>query len=373
MGNTGILLVGLLLTMFAYLIFPLCYRFANGKVYEKKGKKLALWNSIICEAIFTIGGLLMGLGASTSGTMFAQGFLYYFITKRILIDYRLKPTPTPKPTQKNGTEKVTICKQCGMQMFSDEEKCSNCKADNPIYIKDKTNHPKQNLEDVPDENSVDKINKVNINKIALIKKLQIVLVSSVCVFLLFVIVYPITVNSIYTNKIPSTNNYQTIQLTKLDANQKVYCEMNGNYNYLYVKETDGFTIYRFYNATMYYSNSYVRSGYATSSQLKSYFNSNIYSGIPPASSLMPAFIPIIGVCLSIAIFIAIIAIGILIHRYSEEEIFHLTKSEEPFIKLKNDFKNENISKYDYKKMIKNIFSSEILKNNKFFEIFKFLY
>lgn len=82
-----LLIISLLLTALAYLIFPALYVFFKGKVPEKKGKKLALINSIAWELIFTIAGASLNLEPTTTGSMFAQGFFYYFIAKRILIDY----------------------------------------------------------------------------------------------------------------------------------------------------------------------------------------------------------------------------------------------------------------------------------------------
>ena len=89
-----------------------------------------MWNSIICEAIFTIIGFAIGLQPATNGAMFAQGVFYYFITKKILINYSLKDELDPN---KNNEEDVYTCEQCGTQMFSDEEKCSNCKKANPYF------------------------------------------------------------------------------------------------------------------------------------------------------------------------------------------------------------------------------------------------
>ena len=42
------------LTVFIYLFFPLCYEFLYGRVSNKKAKKLALCNSLICCTIFCI-------------------------------------------------------------------------------------------------------------------------------------------------------------------------------------------------------------------------------------------------------------------------------------------------------------------------------
>ena len=107
-------------------------------------------------------------------------------------------------------------------------------------------------------------------------------------------------------------------------------------------------------------------------QIKSYFGSNIHSGKPTISFVAPATIPI-GIILGILMISSIVIMGYLIHRYSEEEIFYLTKNDKEFIALKNNFKNENINKYDYQKSIKELFSIKILQDNKFFKIFSFLY
>lgn len=380
------ILISLLITLVAYLIFPICYRYSNGKVSEKKGKKIALWNSIICEAIFTIGGFAIGVEPATNGTMFAQGFFYYFIAKKILIDYSISEQKEIKKGEK--TESFSICKNCGMQIFIDEQKCSNCNAANPYFnssdnLKDSEEDNNQELkEELVEEEPIDDIDNVATttsesnkeepsSKVSIIKKLQIAIISVICVLVLFSIMYPISVNVGCKNSIPETTEFKTIALTRLDANQEVYCEISGNYNYLYIKIDNSIILYRFRNATMY-DNSYVRAGYATSSQIKSYFGSNIYSGKPSVSFVAPATIPI-GVILGVLMLSSIVVLGYLIHRFSEEEIFYLTKKDEGFISLKNDFKNEEINKYDYQKNIKELFSTKILQDNKFFKMFKFLY
>lgn len=339
------ILVALSLSIICYLIFPICYRCARGKVGENKGKKLALCNSIICEVIITIAGFLIGVEAATNGTMFAQGFLYYFIVKKILID-----------------------KSIDEHVFDDELSASNCQADNSDYqdsnnkVSEETNESKET--DIKNA----KAQKV-VGRQLIIKKLQIASVSLICVLALFSIIYPITAIPICSDKIPPITEYQTILLTKLDANQKVYCEMYNNYNYLYVKESKKIIVYRFYNSN---SNSAIIKGCATSAQLKSYFGPNIYAGKPSVNFIAPAIAPI-GITFGTVMLFAIIILGYLIHRYSEVEIFYLTKKDEEFVALKNNFKDEEINKYDYKKNIKKLFSRKILHNNRFFSIFEFLY
>lgn len=75
------LLVGVVITAVAYMVVPLLCLFINGKMEEKKAKKLALWNSIVLGAIFLI------LTASADGIWnAAPAYLYYLINKRILTD-----------------------------------------------------------------------------------------------------------------------------------------------------------------------------------------------------------------------------------------------------------------------------------------------
>ena len=187
--------VTLLLSIFAYLIFPICYRYSNGKVNEKKGKKLALWNSIICEVIFTTIGFAVGVEPSTKGSMFAQGFFYYFIAKRIMIDYSL--TNESNENLKDETENeetVFKCKHCGMQLFDDEEKCSNCQNDNPYYIIPTNDNPEISLLDTENlaetesniliDNENHKTQKKQFDK----KKLGIVIICSILALILVVVI-----------------------------------------------------------------------------------------------------------------------------------------------------------------------------------------
>jgi len=162
-------------------------------------------------------------------------------------------------------------------------------------------------------------------------------------------------------------------LTDLDANKKVYCEMDGKYNYLYVKDEYGqIWIYRFINTTMYTSSNGVKKGYATSVQLKEYFSSNIYSGKPTLTYVMPAAVPV-GISVSIVLLGASIVMLIMIHRMAEEQIFKLRKNDEDFKRIHENFKTEEISKYEHQKLTKELFSNKILKNNKFFKLFTKIY
>ena len=78
------IVLAIFLTAIAYLAFPVGYYLVKGKVNEKKAKKMALLNSIICAITFVVIGIAANLQPATNGTMFAPAFLYYFIGKAIL-------------------------------------------------------------------------------------------------------------------------------------------------------------------------------------------------------------------------------------------------------------------------------------------------
>ncbi|MBQ6922370.1 MAG: hypothetical protein IJQ66_04705 [Clostridia bacterium] len=107
--------LAILLTAFVYLIFPILYVANNGKVNPKKGKKIALSNSIVCASFFFLITLIIvstskdGWGAEIGGYSLAPAFLYYFIAKAILTDKNLnddteKPSETAKKTDVSDTD-----------------------------------------------------------------------------------------------------------------------------------------------------------------------------------------------------------------------------------------------------------------------------
>ncbi len=98
--------LAILLTAFVYLIFPILYVANNGKVSPKKGKKLALSNTIICAAIFFLLTLIIvstteNVSAEIGGYSLAPAFLYYFIAKAIFTDKNL----SDDDNKKSKTEK----------------------------------------------------------------------------------------------------------------------------------------------------------------------------------------------------------------------------------------------------------------------------
>lgn len=85
--------IELLITVFAYLIYPIIYVKRNGKVAKKEGKRIAFWNSVVWALIFMfIRFLQQGAQAEVPAEAqlevvnFGPAVLYYFIAKWILID-----------------------------------------------------------------------------------------------------------------------------------------------------------------------------------------------------------------------------------------------------------------------------------------------
>ena len=208
--------------------------------------------------------------------------------------------------------------------------------------------------------------------IILLKRLQIIVVSIMSVFVAFLVLYPVCSNYIFKNKLPDKTEYLTIKLTNLDANKKVYHIMEENYNYIYVNKNDKIVLYKFHNSSMYSSSKIEKTGYATSLEIKNYFEDELVSGYPTISSIMPGVIPL-GIIIGLLFVISIIILLFYIRRIAQEIIFKLGNSHKVFKKLKEDFKNEVISKYDYDKLNKHYFSQLIMENNTFMCLFKIFY
>ena len=308
------IVVALLLTIIIYLIYPIGYRNINGKVSKKKGKKIALWNSIICCAIFCFfAGILTG--GETIVTSFAPAVTYYFISKWILIDKNM-------PDEKDNDDEPTS-----------EEKMINS-----------------------------------------IKNYQYSTIPLICISILFAIIYPIVITSQYQDKLPTSYGAKEVKLSSLDANQKVYCKQEINYFYLYLKEDNKLVVYRFKNGSRYssYSTNKELIGWATSTELKNYFADNIFSGIPPISYVMPSAIPI-GITLLTVFIIILIIVLVTIHKKAINIYYKIAKKSTDMLELKNKYQEDEISKQEYNAEKKRYLSEKVIKNNKFFDIFKFIY
>lgn len=205
-----------------------------------------------------------------------------------------------------------------------------------------------------------------------LRKLTGIIVFTFSILLLFTILFFSISAAVSNSKLGKYDDAKTTRLTSLDANQKVYCEVKDGKNYLYYRANGEMVLYKFSNTTMYTTSNAVRSGYATSLQLKNYFGSNIYSGKPSLSYTLPAAIPV-GVSIIAVILFVLIILGIRLHKRAEEAIFRLTLKDPLFEKNQKAFDAKTISLAEYRRVRKTLLSREILHNNKLLDLFKFLY
>ncbi len=149
------IVIDLFITVFIYLIFPIGYQISYGRVSKKRGKKLALINSVVGCFIFIVIRLLVN-GGEIGVINFAPAVFYYFIARLILIDKSIPDEEAPlvekniQNIKSDLAEKYFICSKCGMQIFTNEKKCSNCGDANPQYSAKKN------------KNSID--NSINVSK-----------------------------------------------------------------------------------------------------------------------------------------------------------------------------------------------------------------
>lgn len=206
-----------------------------------------------------------------------------------------------------------------------------------------------------------------------IKKLQKAILIVFSVFLVLLITFP-TISLIVKEERTPSNSYAT-RLTSLDASQKVYYVFKNNQHYLYVKKDGEIILYKFDNKSMYYNEAEKKGcqvARVTNLQLKEYFGSNLVSGTPSLSYVAPMLPPIMIVTNSILI-ISLAFMFINLHKRAQAVLFTLCRQNQLFIKNKQAFDNEIISKYEYNQIQKNLLSQKILKNNKLFDLFKYLY
>ena len=105
------IILDLLLTIFIYLAFPTIYVSVKGRVAEKKAKKIALINVIICAVIFEIIQSALFANDPTYIPSMAPAFLYYFISTSILTD---KTTSQKGKTneEKEAPKTLILCNSC---------------------------------------------------------------------------------------------------------------------------------------------------------------------------------------------------------------------------------------------------------------------
>lgn len=137
--NWGGLILSLILTAVAYLVFPIIKLIINqGKFERKRASKIALWNSVVLGAFFCI--LTIDQGGVWNA---APAFLYYAINCAILTDKNIKePTSTsvdqpPVDTTslsvatsetvvETSTETPRFCRKCGNELIDGALFCNIC-------------------------------------------------------------------------------------------------------------------------------------------------------------------------------------------------------------------------------------------------------
>ena len=122
--NFSYLALGILLTAFFYLLFPVAYILVEGKEPAKKARKIALVNSLTVGGIFFVIEILIG-----SKTNPLPAILYYFIAKAILTKkevYVPSETDDDKSNENNENKSVENIKEQEEQL---EEKKENLEID----------------------------------------------------------------------------------------------------------------------------------------------------------------------------------------------------------------------------------------------------
>lgn len=319
------------LTAIAYLIFPISYKSVKGKVPNKKGSIISLVNSIVCAIIFMLLSIVLNIDPKTNGAMFAPAILYYFINRSILVDYNMSEEQYAKKLEPEGSDNDDTI----IEIDNEDS--------NAFKIKHKS-------------------------KIGAIKNLQLAFVIVFFCLLAFVILYPTSMSIIKSQMLPSTNQYRETKYTELYAEDKVYCKTQDDCYYVYIKNNGTITLYKFINRQM----NGVVSGYATGYELKKHFGNNLYSGYPPITFVFPEMLPILLSSCGVALIVLAIFI-MLIHKYAKEELFYVQKTNKQLKKLKSAYDTKKINKSDFVRCYREYFSKEIIENNKFFDVFKFLY
>lgn len=346
--------ISLLISIFVYLLFPLIFVKVNGKVDVKEGKKIALINSIVCASLFiVIRGVIFGW--HTAVTSFAPAVLYYFIAKCILIGQSLSKNIVKKPEEEDLIE----LSESNTEVVSNENNELIMGSQNNIDIKN-------DVEKVFENSSSLKEIKKSVKCWCYISLVILIIV------VLFSIIFPLSINSIYQSIKPDINDARITTLSDMNANAPTFHILEEDINYIFQRKENGFMVYKFYNADRYSSNGNERIGYATSSQLMYYFGNSLYEGQPNMINTMTFFIPVL---VSVLIFLIIIIVFacIKIKLVSKEITQILIKKSNTASDLYKKYENGEISKKSYKNKQQKIISESILNDSKIFKIFRFLY
>ena len=115
-----VVLTNILLTMGAYIAFPVIRLLINGKKFDKKqAQKIALWNSIVWGIIFCIA-------TTASGATWNAGaaVIYYFLNKAILTENESDENNTANESCSNPVQQpttVTVKEEAPEEVISEED------------------------------------------------------------------------------------------------------------------------------------------------------------------------------------------------------------------------------------------------------------
>ena len=182
------------------------------------------------------------------------------------------------------------------------------------------------------------------------------------------------INKKCENMLPSLpSKVSLVKLSEIYKNNDVYFVKNGLMNSIYVIEGDTIKAYTYNDRDRFSANGKVEYAHsATLLDMQNYFGSHFHYGSPKPKDIIPYALPV-GITIPCIILITILILCYIIHKTAEEALFNLAKTEPLLIELKAKFKDEEITKTQYLKSLKDYFSKQVMKNNFFMSIFKVLY
>ena len=341
--------LNLIITLFIYLTIPMIYAGWIGRVHKKKASKIALYNSIIgCIIACIIRAFVTG-GEVIFSSLLPATF-YFFIARWMLTDKYAK--------EEIHKSRVKDLSSVGGKFVINNDSSNEVREDSEISVSKIMNEV------------IVKDHKIQDRKIY---KLQISMVVLTVVLILFSIIYPLSIISCGEHDVDHAYKQNDVKLSEINVGQKVYCVTGEKQAYIYViSEYGDVLLYTFDDYSRYSSNKVERVGYATLSDLKEYFGPNLVLGRPKPRDVYKFAIPL-GIIIPLVGVIAVIVMGVIIHRSANEDIYILFNTDEFLKSLRQQYKDDKIPKSYYNRERRIYYSQEILKENKFFSLFKFLY
>lgn len=333
-----LIFVAILLSALSYLAVPIVYRIFVGS--SKKAWLISVLNALVVFLFWFFMDLLFPfqhetvLTDMTDSSHVRPAIFYAIIGVLILQDYR-------KKTSKTIITKKLFCPKCGKELLCGQKKCAIC--GEKLCIKDN------------------------------IKIIQNWLVILPCFLIHFAFFQCMAITS-YNDECLRLESMekQQIKLSDLNPTDRVYCVFGASEHQLYVKADTEFIKYSFENKNRYDNKNKEYAGRATFEEIKSYFGDSFISGKPQFVDLVPQSVPF-GISFLCIFVLLNIILSFFIHRMAEEEIYKLSKTNETFTALRIEYKNDNLRKSEYRRLLKETFSKDIMKNKGIHRLFKVLY